>query len=189
MTAVRVRDAERFIAAPPEGVFLSWFGADAGMVRAAPRFVETRRRSPRSFPIVEMSGDGVASDPLALLDEANTTPLSADGAPSLSRRARNRHFGADVAYRRRRRIARLCSQRARWRRLVAAQAGRGRQQARRSSASPTRKRICSADRAQPARRWPVASPEARSCSSALREDRLMSRAELESCALHAWPRT
>ena len=34
MTAVKSRDAERFIAAPPEGVFLFLvFGADAGMVR------------------------------------------------------------------------------------------------------------------------------------------------------------
>ncbi|MDP3067409.1 MAG: hypothetical protein Q8M72_01930 [Methylocystis sp.] len=34
MTAVKSRDAERFIAAPPEGVFLFLvFGSDAGMVR------------------------------------------------------------------------------------------------------------------------------------------------------------
>ncbi|MBI5312743.1 MAG: DNA polymerase III subunit delta [Methylocystis sp.] len=78
MTAVRSRDAERFIAAPPEGVFLFLvFGADAGMVRErALALVEKRvddRRDP--FQFVEMSGDAVASDPLALLDEANTTPL------------------------------------------------------------------------------------------------------------------
>lgn len=78
MTAVKSRDAERFIAAPPEGVFFFLvFGADAGMVRErALALVEKRvddRRDP--FQFVEMSGDGVASDPLALLDEANTTPL------------------------------------------------------------------------------------------------------------------
>lgn len=78
MTAVRHRDAERFIAAPPEGIFLFLvFGSDAGMARErALALVDKRvddRRDP--FQFVEMSGDAVASDPLALLDEANTTPL------------------------------------------------------------------------------------------------------------------
>jgi DNA polymerase-3 subunit delta len=78
MTAVRSRDAERFIAAPPESVFLFLvFGSDAGMVRErALALVDKRvddRRDP--FQFVEMSGDAVASDPLGLLDEANTTPL------------------------------------------------------------------------------------------------------------------
>jgi DNA polymerase-3 subunit delta len=78
MTAVRTRDAERFVAAPPPGVFLFLvFGSDAGMVRErALALVEKRvddRRDP--FQFVEMSGDVVAGDPLALLDEANTTPL------------------------------------------------------------------------------------------------------------------
>jgi DNA polymerase-3 subunit delta len=78
MTAVRTRDAERFIAAPPPGVFLFLvFGSDAGMVRErALALVDKRvddRRDP--FQFVEMSGDAVAADPLALLDEANTTPL------------------------------------------------------------------------------------------------------------------
>jgi DNA polymerase-3 subunit delta len=78
MTAVRSRDAERFIAAPPEGVFLFLvFGSDAGMVRERALGLVDKRVDDRHdpFQFVEMSGDAVASDPLALLDEANTTPL------------------------------------------------------------------------------------------------------------------
>lgn len=78
MTAVRSRDAERFVAAPPDSAFLFLvFGSDAGMVRErALALVEKRvdnRHDP--FQFVEMSGEAVAADPLALLDEANTTPL------------------------------------------------------------------------------------------------------------------
>lgn len=78
MVAVRRGDAERFVAAPPEGVFLFLvYGLDAGMVRErALRLIEARvddRRDP--FQFVEMSGEAIAADPLALLDEANTTPL------------------------------------------------------------------------------------------------------------------
>lgn len=78
MTAVRSRDAERFVQAPPDGVFLFLvYGPDAGMVRErALTIIEKRvddRRDP--FQFVEMNGDAVSADPLALLDEANTTPL------------------------------------------------------------------------------------------------------------------
>ncbi|MBM3576846.1 MAG: DNA polymerase III subunit delta [Alphaproteobacteria bacterium] len=78
MTAVRSRDAERFIAAPPESVFLFLvFGSDAGMVRERALALVDKRVDDRHdpFEFVEMSGDAVASDSLALLDEANTTPL------------------------------------------------------------------------------------------------------------------
>lgn len=78
MVAVPHKDAERFVAAPPEGVFLFLVhGADAGMVRErALAIVNTRiddRHDP--FQFVELSGDAVSADPLTLLDEANTQPL------------------------------------------------------------------------------------------------------------------
>ncbi len=78
MVAVKSRDAERFVAAPPEGVFLFLvFGADAGMVRERALAIVGKRVDDRRdpFQFVEMSGDAVSADPLALLDEANTTPL------------------------------------------------------------------------------------------------------------------
>lgn len=78
MVAVKNRDAERFVKAPPAPIFLFLvYGADAGLIRErALRIVEQRvadRRDP--FQFVEMSGDAVAADPLSLLDEANTVPL------------------------------------------------------------------------------------------------------------------
>lgn len=78
MTAVRSKDAERFVQAPPDSVFLFLvYGPDAGMARErALKIIATRvedRRDP--FQFLEMSGDAVSYDPLALLDEANTTPL------------------------------------------------------------------------------------------------------------------
>lgn len=78
MVAVKNRDAERFVKAPPAPIFLFLVhGADAGLIRErALRIVEQRvadRRDP--FQFVEMSGDAVAADPLSLLDEANTVPL------------------------------------------------------------------------------------------------------------------
>lgn len=78
MTVVRSRDAERYVAAPPGGVFLFLlFGADAGMVRERALTLVGKRVDDRRdpFQFVEMSGDAVAADPLTLLDEANTTPL------------------------------------------------------------------------------------------------------------------
>lgn len=78
MVAVKNRDAERFVKAPPAPIFLFLvYGSDTGLVRErALRIVEQRvadRRDP--FQFVEMSGDAVAADPLSLLDEANTVPL------------------------------------------------------------------------------------------------------------------
>ncbi|MCX7898945.1 MAG: DNA polymerase III subunit delta [Methylocystis sp.] len=78
MTAVRSKDAEKFVAAPPDGIFLFLvFGADAGMARERALAIVNKRVDDRHdpFQFVEMSGDAVAADPLALLDEANTTPL------------------------------------------------------------------------------------------------------------------
>ena len=78
MVAIKNRDAEKFVSAPPDAIFLFLIhGADAGLARErALRIVEKRvddRRDP--FQCVEMSGDVIAGDPLALLDEANTIPL------------------------------------------------------------------------------------------------------------------
>jgi DNA polymerase-3 subunit delta len=78
MVAVRNRDAERFVSAPPAPIFLFLVhGSDAGLVRErALQIAEKRvddRRDP--FQCVEMSGDAISADPLALLDEANTVPL------------------------------------------------------------------------------------------------------------------
>ena len=78
MTAVRNRDAERYVAHPPEGVFLFLvYGPDAGMVRERALTIVSKRVDDRHdpFQFVEMNGDAVSADPLALLDEANTTPL------------------------------------------------------------------------------------------------------------------
>jgi DNA polymerase-3 subunit delta len=78
MVAVTSRDAERFVAAPPESIFLFLvFGADAGMVRERALALVSKRVDDRRdpFQFVELSGDAVAADPLTLLDEANTTPL------------------------------------------------------------------------------------------------------------------
>jgi DNA polymerase-3 subunit delta len=78
MVAVKNRDAERFVSAPPDTIFLFLIhGPDAGLARErALRIIEKRvddRRDP--FQCVEMSGDVIAGDPLRLLDEANTAPL------------------------------------------------------------------------------------------------------------------
>ncbi len=78
MVAVRKGDAERFVDAPPERVFLFLVhGADAGLVRERALRLVARRVDDRHdpFQFVEMSGDVIAADPLALLDEANTVPM------------------------------------------------------------------------------------------------------------------
>ncbi len=78
MTAIRARDAEKFVAAPPDSIFLFLvYGADAGMVRERALAIVNKRIDDRHdpFQFVEMSGDSVSADPLALLDEANTAPL------------------------------------------------------------------------------------------------------------------
>jgi DNA polymerase III subunit delta len=78
VVAVSSREAERFIASPPENVFLFLVhGADAGLVRERALAIVGKRVEDRRDPFqcVELSGDAVSADPLALLDEANTTPL------------------------------------------------------------------------------------------------------------------
>jgi DNA polymerase III subunit delta len=78
MVAVPSRDAERFVASPPEGVFLFLIhGSDAGMVRERALSVIGKRVDDRHdpFQFVELSGDAVSADPLTLLDEANTRAL------------------------------------------------------------------------------------------------------------------
>lgn len=77
MVAIRTREAERFLSAIPEDIFLFLiYGPDAGMVRRALSIINKRiddRRDP--FQFVQISGEAIAADPLLLLDEANTTPL------------------------------------------------------------------------------------------------------------------
>lgn len=78
MTAVKPKDAEKFVAAPPDALFLFLVhGADAGMVRERALTIIGKRIDDRHdpFQFVEMSGDAVSADPLTLLDEANTQPL------------------------------------------------------------------------------------------------------------------
>ncbi|WP_400765941.1 DNA polymerase III subunit delta [Methylosinus sporium] len=78
MTAIKTRDAERFVKAPPANIFMFLLhGADAGLVRERALAIVAQRVDDRHDPFqcVEMSGDAVAADPLSLLDEANTIPL------------------------------------------------------------------------------------------------------------------
>jgi DNA polymerase-3 subunit delta len=78
MSAVKSSDAEKYVAAPPDNIFLFLvFGPDAGMVRERALTLVSKRIDDRHdpFQFVEMSGDDVAADPLTLLDEANTRPL------------------------------------------------------------------------------------------------------------------
>ncbi len=78
MVAVRSAEADRFINHPPKGVFLYLvFGSDAGLVAERSRTVLARAvDDPKDgFQLVRMDGDAVASDPLALADEANAVPM------------------------------------------------------------------------------------------------------------------
>ena len=78
MTAVKKGDAEGFVDAPPASVFLFLLhGADAGLARERALRLVSRRVDDRHdpFQFVEMSGDAIAADPLALVDEANTVGL------------------------------------------------------------------------------------------------------------------
>ena len=78
MTAVKKGDAEGFVEAPPAPVFLFLLhGADAGLARERALRLVSRRVDDRHdpFQFVEMSGDAIAADPLALVDEANTVGL------------------------------------------------------------------------------------------------------------------
>ena len=78
MVAIKKSDVERFVAAPPDHLFLLLLhGADAGLVRESALRLVGRRVDDRHdpFQFVELSGDAVAADPLTLIDEANTAPL------------------------------------------------------------------------------------------------------------------
>jgi DNA polymerase-3 subunit delta len=78
MVAIKKNDVERFVAAPPDNLFLFLLhGADAGLVRESALRLVGRRVDDRHdpFQFVELSGDAVAADPLTLIDEANTAPL------------------------------------------------------------------------------------------------------------------
>ena len=78
MVAVRSSEADRFINHPPNGVFLYLvFGSDAGLVAERSRTILARAvDDPRDgFQLVRMPGDVVASDPLALADEAHAVPM------------------------------------------------------------------------------------------------------------------
>jgi DNA polymerase-3 subunit delta len=78
LVTISSRDAEKFLASPPDSVFLFLVhGPDSGKVRERALTLIGKRVDDRHdpFQFVEMSGDAVAADPLALLDEANTTPL------------------------------------------------------------------------------------------------------------------
>jgi DNA polymerase-3 subunit delta len=78
MVAIKSRESERFIAQSPNNVFLFLiYGPDGGMVRERALRVIDKRVDDRNDPFqyVELSNDLVATDPLSLLDEANTVPL------------------------------------------------------------------------------------------------------------------
>ena len=78
MVAIRTREAERFLSAIPEHIFLFLiYGPDAGMVRERALSIINKRIDDRRdpFQFVQISGEAIAADPLLLLDEANTTPL------------------------------------------------------------------------------------------------------------------
>ena len=78
MVAVKSADADRFINHPPAGVFLYLvFGTDAGLVAERIRTILTRAvDDPKdAFQLVRLAGDQVASDPLRLIDEANSVPM------------------------------------------------------------------------------------------------------------------
>ena len=78
MVAVRSTDADRFINHPPADVFLYLvFGTDAGLVAERMRTILARAvDDPKdAFQLMRLQGDEVASDPLRLVDEANSIPM------------------------------------------------------------------------------------------------------------------
>ena len=78
MVAVKSSDADRFLSSPPTHVILYLvFGTDTGLVSERKRALLRRVVSDPAdvFQVVEISGDAVASDPLRLLDEANSVSL------------------------------------------------------------------------------------------------------------------
>ena len=78
MVAVRNSEADRFIARPPQNVFLYLvFGPDTGLVsERAKTIISGAIDDPKDpFQLLRLAGDELAADPLRLADEANTVPL------------------------------------------------------------------------------------------------------------------
>ncbi|MFT0892784.1 DNA polymerase III subunit delta [Pseudochelatococcus sp. G4_1912] len=78
MVAVKAGDVERVLARPdPKAVVFLVYGPDTGLVsERAKRLAESAVTDPADpFQMVRLEGDDVASDPLRLLDEANTIGL------------------------------------------------------------------------------------------------------------------
>lgn len=78
MVAVKAADAERVLSNPdPKAVVFLVYGPDAGLVaERAKRLANGAVEDPADpFQMVRIEGDDVASDPLRLLDEANTIGL------------------------------------------------------------------------------------------------------------------
>jgi DNA polymerase III subunit delta len=78
LVAVKNTEAERFIARPPQNIFLYLvFGSDTGLVsERAKKIVAHAIDDPKDpFQLLRIGGDELAADPLRLADEANTVPL------------------------------------------------------------------------------------------------------------------
>lgn len=78
MAIIKNSEADRFIARPPEHVFLYLlFGTDTGLVTERARKIIARAvDDPKDpFQLVRLAGDELAADPQRLADEANTVPL------------------------------------------------------------------------------------------------------------------
>jgi DNA polymerase-3 subunit delta len=88
MTEIRAGDVEGLLRRTDPGypIFLV-FGPDAGLVsERARRLAHAAVDDPEdSFQLVRLDGDDLASDPMKLVDEANTRALFGEGAASGSR--------------------------------------------------------------------------------------------------------
>jgi DNA polymerase-3 subunit delta len=78
VVAVKSYDADRFLAYPPQHVFLYLlYGTDSGLVtERAWKIISRVIGDPNDpFALVRLGGDDLADDPARLADEANTIPL------------------------------------------------------------------------------------------------------------------
>ena len=78
MASIKAHEAERALARPdPAWRLFLFYGPDAGLVseRAAALARSSVDDAQDAFQLVRMDGDDVASDPLKLVDEANTIGL------------------------------------------------------------------------------------------------------------------
>jgi DNA polymerase III subunit delta len=78
LVAVKNSEADRFIARPPQNIFLYLvFGSDTGLIsERAKKIVAQAIDDPKDpFQLLRIGGDELAADPLRLADEANTIPL------------------------------------------------------------------------------------------------------------------